>query len=111
MANEHTNNVSVVNMARPAHRCTKATSPPNAATPSTRSERALARNGASLGDIVKMVSYMTDARNQAEFAVTVLRTFGATPMPAHAAGDQAAAFGMMLEIDVTAAVPLGMLSP
>ena len=72
-------------------------------------KRALAKNGASLGDIVKMVSYMTDVRNQAEFGKCRSETFGLTPMPAHTllVINQLAWPGMMLEIDVTAAVPLG----
>src|SRR5215831_14810201 len=71
-------------------------------------KRALARNGAGLGDIVKMVSYMTDVRNQADFGKCRQETFGTTPMPAHTllVINQLAWPGMMLEIDVTAAVPL-----
>ena len=72
-------------------------------------KRALAKNGAGLGDIVKMVSYMTDVRNQVEFGKCRSETFGTTPMPAHTllVINQLAWPGMMLEIDVTAAVPLG----
>jgi enamine deaminase RidA (YjgF/YER057c/UK114 family) len=72
-------------------------------------KRTLARNGAGLGDIVKMVSYMTDVRNQAEFGKCRSETFGTTPMPAHTllVINQLAWPGMMLEIDVTAAVPPG----
>lgn len=71
-------------------------------------KRTLAKNGAALGDIVKMVSYMTDVRYQADFGRCRLETFGITPMPAHTllTISQLAWPGMLVEIDVTAAVPL-----
>ncbi len=72
-------------------------------------KRALAKNGASLGDVVKMVTYLTDVRNQVEYGKCRSETFGTTPMPAHTllVINQLAWPGMMLEIDVTAAVPAG----
>jgi 2-iminobutanoate/2-iminopropanoate deaminase len=72
-------------------------------------KRLLERNGATLGDIVKMVTYMTDARYQPDFGRCRSETFGTTPMPAHTllTIDQLAWPGMMVEIDVTAMVPLG----
>jgi enamine deaminase RidA (YjgF/YER057c/UK114 family) len=71
-------------------------------------KRALAKNGAGLGDVVKMVSYITDVRYQPEFGKCRQETFGATPMPAHTllTISQLAWPGMMVEVDVTAMVPL-----
>src|SRR3954449_7532808 len=71
-------------------------------------KRALEKNGATLGDIVKMVSYLTDVRYQPDFGKCRQETFGTTPMPAHTllTISQLAWPGMMVEIDVTAAVPL-----
>lgn len=71
-------------------------------------KRLLERNGASLNDIVKMVTYMTDVRHQPDFGRCRSETFGSTPMPAHTllTIDQLAWPGMMVEIDVTAMVPL-----
>src|SRR5437868_8356341 len=71
-------------------------------------KRALEKNGATLGDIVKMVTYMTDVRYQPDFGRCRQDTFGSTPMPAHTLLiiNQLAWPGMMVEIDVTAAVPL-----
>jgi len=71
-------------------------------------KRALAKNGAGLGDVVKMVSYITDVRYQSEFGKCRQETFGATPMPAHTllTISQLAWPGMMVEVDVTAMVPL-----
>jgi enamine deaminase RidA (YjgF/YER057c/UK114 family) len=71
-------------------------------------KRALEKNGAGLGDIVKMVTYMTDVRYQPEFGKCRQEVFGTTPMPAHTllTISQLAWPGMMVEIDVTAMVPL-----
>jgi 2-iminobutanoate/2-iminopropanoate deaminase len=71
-------------------------------------KRALEKNGAALGDIVKMVSYMTDVRYQADFGKCRQEIFGTTPMPAHTllTINQLAWPGMLVEIDVTAAVAL-----
>ena len=71
-------------------------------------KRALARNGASLGDIVKMVTYLTDVRYQADYGRCRQETFGTTPMPAHTllVINQLAWPGMMVEIDATAMIPL-----
>ncbi len=71
-------------------------------------KRALEKNGAALGDIVKMVSYLTDVRYQPDFGKCRQETFGTTPMPAHTllTISQLAWPGMMVEIDVTAAVPM-----
>ena len=71
-------------------------------------KRALAKNGATLGDIVKMVTYLTDVRYQAEYGRCRQETFGATPMPAHTllVINQLAWPGMLVEIDATAMIPL-----
>src|SRR6478752_8618653 len=71
-------------------------------------KRALEKNGAALGDIVKMVSYLTDVRYQPDFGKCRTETFGTTPMPAHTLLiiNQLAWPGMLVEVDVTAAVPL-----
>lgn len=70
-------------------------------------KRALAKNGAALGDVVKMVTYLTDVRYQADYGRCRQETFGATPMPAHTllVINQLAWPGMLLEIDVTAMTP------
>ena len=71
-------------------------------------KRALAKNGAGLGDVVKMVTYLTDVRYQADYGRCRTETFGTTPMPAHTllVINQLAWPGMMVEIDATAMVPL-----
>jgi len=70
--------------------------------------RALEKNGATLGDIAKMVTYMTDVRYQPDFGKCRQDTFGTTPMPAHTllTISQLAWPGMLIEIDATAVVPL-----
>jgi 2-iminobutanoate/2-iminopropanoate deaminase len=71
-------------------------------------KRALEKNGAGLGDIVKMVTYLTDMRASADVGKCRLDTFGTIPMPAHTLLNvsQLAWPGMLIEIDVTAMVPL-----
>ncbi|MCC6775203.1 MAG: RidA family protein [Hyphomicrobiales bacterium] len=71
-------------------------------------KRALDRNGATLGDIVKMVSYLTDVRYQPDFGRCRQETFGTTPMPVHTLLiiSQLAWPGMLVEVDATAMVPL-----
>jgi 2-iminobutanoate/2-iminopropanoate deaminase len=70
--------------------------------------RALEKNGAGLGDIVKIVSYVTDMRFQADYGRCRSEVFGTTPSPAHTLLNivQLAWPGMMVEVDVTAMVPL-----
>lgn len=69
-------------------------------------KRALAKNGASLGDVVKMVTYVTDMRHQAEYGKCRLEEFGNAALPAHTFLNvvQLAWPGMLVEIDVTAMV-------
>lgn len=70
-------------------------------------ERNLARHGASFADIVKMVTYVTDIRYFPTCNQIRRETFGAAPLPAHTflTISQLAWPGMLVEIDVTAAVP------
>jgi enamine deaminase RidA (YjgF/YER057c/UK114 family) len=71
-------------------------------------KRALAKNGATLADVVKMVTYMTDVRYQPDYGKCRLEEFGNNPLPAHTllTISQLAWPGMMVEIDVTAVVPV-----
>jgi 2-iminobutanoate/2-iminopropanoate deaminase len=71
-------------------------------------KRALERNGATLGDIVKMVTYLTDVRYQPDYGKCRQETFGTMPMPVHTllTISQLAWPGMMVEVDATAMVPL-----
>jgi len=71
-------------------------------------KRLLEKNGATLGDVVKMVTYMTDVRYQADYGKCRVEEFGANSLPAHTllTISQLAWPGMMVEIDVTAIVPL-----
>jgi len=71
-------------------------------------KRALEKNGAGLDDIVKMVTYLTDMRASPDFGKCRQETFGTIPMPAHTLLNisQLAWPGMLIEIDVTAMVPL-----
>jgi 2-iminobutanoate/2-iminopropanoate deaminase len=70
-------------------------------------KRALEKNGAGFGDIVKIVSYVTDMRYQADYGKCRSEIFGAAPPPAHTLLNivQLAWPGMMVEVDVTAMVP------
>ena len=70
-------------------------------------KRALDKNGAGLGDIVKMVTYLTDMRSSVDFGKCRQDTFGTIPTPAHTLLNvsQLAWPGMLIEIDVTAMVP------
>jgi 2-iminobutanoate/2-iminopropanoate deaminase len=71
-------------------------------------KRLLDKHGATLGDVVKMVTYLTDVRNQPDYGKCRVEAFGSHPLPAHTllTISQLAWPGMILEIDVTAVVPL-----
>ena len=71
-------------------------------------KRALEKNGANLGDVVKMVTYVTDIRFQQLYGPCRREAFGDLPMPAHTFLNinQLAWPGMLVEIDVTAMVAL-----
>ncbi len=70
-------------------------------------KRHLARHGAGFADIVKMVTYVTDIRYFQTYNQIRVETFGSAPLPAHTflTISQLAWPGMLVEIDVTAAVP------
>ncbi|MFL6936042.1 MAG: RidA family protein [Xanthobacteraceae bacterium] len=69
-------------------------------------KRLLERHGATLGDVVKMVTYVTDIRHQADYGKCRLEAFGNLALPAHTFLNinQLAWPGMIVEIDVTAVV-------
>ncbi len=71
-------------------------------------KRLLEKQGATHGDVVKMVTYITDARYQPDYGKCRVEAFGDNPLPAHTLLNisQLAWPGMMVEIDVTAMVPL-----
>ncbi len=64
----------------------------------------LAQNGATLGDVVKIVTYVTDIRHQGAAGKCRAEAFGALPLPVHTLLNisQLAWPGMLVEIDVTA---------
>ena len=71
-------------------------------------KRMLDKHGATLGDVVKMVTYLTDVRYQADYGRCRVEQFGDNPLPAHTllTISQLAWPGMIVEIDVTAVVPI-----
>lgn len=70
-------------------------------------ENVLARNGASLADVVKQVTYVTDARFQPDASRCRSEAYSDRPLPAHTflVVSQLAWPGMLVEIDVIAMVP------
>jgi len=71
-------------------------------------KRLLEKHGATLGDVAKMVTYITDVRHQPDYGKCRVEAFGNHPLPAHTllTINQLAWPGMIVEIDVTAVVPL-----
>jgi 2-iminobutanoate/2-iminopropanoate deaminase len=71
-------------------------------------KKVLARNGASMADVVKQVTYVTDARYQREAGACRREAYGDAPLPAHTFLNvsQLAWPDMMVEIDVIAVVPV-----
>jgi enamine deaminase RidA (YjgF/YER057c/UK114 family) len=69
-------------------------------------KRNLARHGATVADIVKIVAYVTDIRSAGDYFKSLTEALGDAPRPAHTFLNinQLAHLGMMVEIDVTAAV-------
>jgi len=69
-------------------------------------KRLLDKHGATLGDVAKMVSYLTDVRYQPDYGKCRVEAFGNHPLPAHTllTISQLAWPGMIVEIDVTAIV-------
>lgn len=70
--------------------------------------KVLALHGASLADVVKQVTYVTDIRFFEEVSKCRREAYAGLPLPAHTflTVTQLAFPGMLVEIDVTAAVPL-----
>jgi 2-iminobutanoate/2-iminopropanoate deaminase len=70
-------------------------------------KRILDKHGATLGDVVKMVSYVTDIRFQADNGRCRREEFGSMPLPAHTFLNinQLAWPGMLFEVDVIAIAP------
>jgi 2-iminobutanoate/2-iminopropanoate deaminase len=71
-------------------------------------KKVLAKNGAGMVDVVKQVTYVTDARNQNQAGACRREAYGTAPLPAHTflVISQLAWPGMLVEIEVTAVVPL-----
>jgi 2-iminobutanoate/2-iminopropanoate deaminase len=71
-------------------------------------KKVLARNGARLSDVVKQVTYVTDARYVNQAGERRREAYGKAPLPAHTFVNvsQLAWPNMMVEIDVIAMVPL-----
>lgn len=70
---------------------------------------ALKVNGATLSDIVKATSYVTDVRYRDEMRQCRKETFDGIPLPPHTFLQvvSLARPGMMFEVDVVAAIPAG----
>jgi 2-iminobutanoate/2-iminopropanoate deaminase len=70
-------------------------------------KKALEANGATLADIVKATSYVTDVRYREEMRKCRQETFKGLPLPPHTFLHvvSLARPGMMFEVDVVAAVP------
>ena len=68
---------------------------------------ALAKNGATMADVVKQVTYVTDIRYNKETGALRVEAYGDAPLPAHTFLNvtQLAWPGMMVEIDIIAMVP------
>jgi enamine deaminase RidA (YjgF/YER057c/UK114 family) len=67
-------------------------------------KRLLTPHGATLGDVVKIVTYVTDIRHQVSAGKCRAEAFGSLPLPVHTLLNvsQLAWTGMLVEIDVTA---------
>jgi enamine deaminase RidA (YjgF/YER057c/UK114 family) len=69
-------------------------------------KRILEKNGATLGDAVKIVTYVTDIRFQMDAGKCRAEAFGGLPLPVHTFlnVNQLAWPGMLVEVDLTAVV-------
>ena len=69
-------------------------------------KRLLEKHGATLADVAKMVTYMTDVRYQPDYGKCRVEEFASNPLPAHTllTISQLAWPGMLVEVDVTAVV-------
>ena len=67
----------------------------------------LAKNGATMADVVKQVTYVTDIRHGRESTAIRTEAYGDAPLPAHTMLNvtQLAWPGMLVEIDIIAMVP------
>lgn len=71
-------------------------------------KKVLALHGATLGDVVRMVTYVTDIRYQPLYGPCRSAAFAGATLPAHTFLNinQLAWPGMLVEVDITAMVPL-----
>lgn len=71
-------------------------------------KKVLALHGATLGDVVRMVTYVTDIRHQPLYGPCRTGAFAGAALPAHTFLNinQLAWPGMLVEIDITAMVPM-----
>jgi enamine deaminase RidA (YjgF/YER057c/UK114 family) len=71
-------------------------------------KRNLARHGAGMADVVKIVAYVTDVRSAGVYFQSLTEALAGAPRPAHTFLNinQLAHPGMLVEIDVTAAIAL-----
>jgi enamine deaminase RidA (YjgF/YER057c/UK114 family) len=67
-------------------------------------KKTLAANGAGMGDVVRLVSYVTDIRDREALNKCRAEAFSGMPLPTHTflAISQLARPGMLVEMDVTA---------
>jgi enamine deaminase RidA (YjgF/YER057c/UK114 family) len=70
-------------------------------------KKVLARHDATIADVVKIVTYVTDARYVGEVTKCKAEAFGSAALPAHTFVNvsQLAWPGMMVEVDAIAMVP------
>jgi enamine deaminase RidA (YjgF/YER057c/UK114 family) len=70
-------------------------------------KKVLAKNGATMGDVVKQVTYVTDIRHSKDSSAVRAEAYGGGPLPAHTMLNvtQLAWPTMLVEIDVIAMVP------
>lgn len=72
-------------------------------------KKILTLHGATMAEIVRQVTYVTDVRFRGDVAKCRDEAYGAAPLPAHTflCVSQLAWPGMLVEIEVTAVVPTG----
>jgi enamine deaminase RidA (YjgF/YER057c/UK114 family) len=70
-------------------------------------EAVLAKNGATMADVVKQVTYVTDIRHGRDSTAIRAEAYGDAPLPAHTMLNvtQLAWPGMLVEIEIIAMVP------
>ena len=91
---------------RTARSATRTTSSRNAGSRGRRSASCSREHGASVSDIVKATTYVTDIRYRDEMRTCRTEVFKGRPLPPHTLLNvvQLARPGMMFEVDVVAAV-------